>query len=141
MTMKPLLIGGLALALAAGTAFAAGNPARQSILFAFAAEARRADPAFAGFAAERGAALFTANHTGGGVDTPSCTTCHGASPTARGQTRAGKPIEPMAVSATPDRYTDPEKVAKWFERNCNSVLGRACTAQEKGDVVTFLSSK
>jgi len=31
-------------------------------------------------------------------------------------------------------------VAKWFRRNCKTVLGRECTAQEKGDILTYLSS-
>jgi len=44
----------------------------------------------------------------------------------------------MAVSANPQRFTDMEKVEKWFGRNCNSVLGRDCTPQEKGDVATWL---
>ena len=47
----------------------------------------------------------------------------------------------MAVSKTADRFTDPEKVAKWFLRNCTTVLGRECTATEKGDVITFLASQ
>ena len=47
----------------------------------------------------------------------------------------------MAVSVSAERFTDPEKVAKWFTRNCNSVLGRECTAAEKGDVITYLSGK
>ncbi len=58
-----------------------------------------------------------------------------------GETRAGKPIEPMAVSVTPDRYRDPKKVAKWFRRNCQSVLGRECTAPEKGDFLTLMISQ
>ena len=82
-----------------------------------------------------------ADHQGGKPDTPSCTTCHTKNPTAMGQTRAGKEIKPMAVSKTPDRFTDPEKIAKWFLRNCTSVLGRECTAAEKGDIITFLASK
>ena len=57
--------------------------------------------------------------------------------TQMGQTRAGKEIDPMAISKTPDRFTDPDKVEKWFGRNCNSVLGRTCTPLEKGDVLTF----
>ena len=122
-------------------AFAADTAARAGILDGLAAEVRRADPAFAGFSAERGAALFTATHTGGQPDTPSCTTCPGPAPTAAGRTRAGKPIGPMALSAAPARYTDPEKVAKWFDRNCRSVLGRACTALEKGDFITFMVSR
>ena len=55
-------------------------------------------------------------------------------------TRAGKTIEPMAVSASPSRFTDIAKTEKWFGRNCKTVLGRACSAQEKGDFITYLSS-
>ena len=32
------------------------------------------------------------------------------------------------------------KVEKWFARNCNDVLGRACTPVEKGDVLAWLLS-
>ncbi len=132
----------LALVAFAGVAAAAtANPARDAILAAFAAQAKQADPAFVGFSAERGHAFWTAAHAGGKPDTPSCTTCHTHDPTREGQTRAGKQIAPMAISKTPDRFTDPEKVAKWFGRNCNSVLGRDCTAVERGDVITYLAGK
>jgi hypothetical protein len=90
--------------------------------------------------AAAGKAFWNANHSGGKPDTPSCTTCHGNDPTKAGQTRAGKAIDPMAVSVQPDRYTDPAKVEKWFGRNCNSVLGRDCTATEKADVLDYLKS-
>jgi hypothetical protein len=46
----------------------------------------------------------------------------------------------MAVSQNPDRFTDPAKVEKWFRRNCHTVLGRTCTAKEKGEIITYLSS-
>jgi uncharacterized protein DUF1924 len=132
----------LALVSVAGVAAAGvASPARDAILAAFAAAAKQADPAFTGFSAERGHALWTAAHTGGKPDTPSCTSCHTPDPTAEGQTRAGKQIAPMAVSRTPDRFTDTAKVEKWFGRNCNSVLGRDCTAAEKGDVITYLAGK
>ena len=91
-----------------------------------------------GFSAERGGAFFAAKHSGGKPATPSCTTCHTDSPHKTGKTRTGKPIEPMALSKTPDRYSDPEKVEKWFRRNCRSVLGRECTPVEKGDFLTFM---
>ncbi|MEI6557442.1 MAG: DUF1924 domain-containing protein [Rhodospirillaceae bacterium] len=140
--LTALAVTGCLLAFgAAGAAAAPGNGARDAILAGFAAEARAADPGFAGFAAARGEALFRARQSGGRAETPSCTTCHTEDPTRPGQTRAGKEIEPMAVSKTPDRFTDPEKVAKWLGRNCNSVLGRPCTATEKGDVLTFLSGR
>ncbi|WP_231700967.1 DUF1924 domain-containing protein [Aliiruegeria sabulilitoris] len=90
--------------------------------------------------AERGQALFTASHTGGKPDTPSCTTCHGADPRAGGLARTGKPIEPLAPSANPERLTDLKFVEKWFGRNCNSVLGRDCTSAEKADVIAWLAS-
>ncbi len=130
---------GLELTLASTSSLA--DPARDAILAAFAAEAKNADSAFAGFSAERGQAFWTAKHTGGKPATPSCTTCHGADPTAAGETRAGKRIEPMAVSKNPSRFTKVEEVTKWFGRNCNSVLGRECTAIEKGDMITYLSGK
>jgi hypothetical protein len=114
--------------------------AQKPVLDAYAAQAKVEQPDFAGFSAERGRAFFLARNTGGSADTPSCTTCHTADPTRTGQLRTGKDIAPMAVSKTPDRFTDPAKVEKWFTRNCQSVLGRACTAAEKGDFITFMSS-
>lgn len=111
---------------------------REDIVAGYAAAAKAADPAFAGFDAARGKALYESQNTAS-ADSPSCASCHGASPKDTGKTRAGKPIEPMAVSAMPDRFTDPEKVEKWFGRNCNTVLGRECTVTEKGDFITYLS--
>jgi hypothetical protein len=59
-------------------------------------------------------------------------------PGVPGRALTGKTIEPVAVSVTPTRYTDPAKVEKWFKRNCTEVLGRECTPQEKGDWLTFV---
>ena len=90
------------------------------------------------FSAERGKTLHTQAFTGGKPDTPACTACHGKDVRGTGRTPTGKTIEAMAASVTPARYTDPAKVEKWFKRNCTEVLGRACTAQEKGDWLTFM---
>ena len=131
-------LAGCLLALGSGAAAAADfAAARGAILAGLTAEAKTAAPGFSGFSAQRGQALFLSKNTGGKPETPSCTTCHTADPTQMGQTRAGKEIDPMAISKTPDRFTDPDKVEKWFGRNCNSVLGRTCTPLEKGDVLTF----
>ncbi|MEO5374841.1 MAG: DUF1924 domain-containing protein [Alphaproteobacteria bacterium] len=111
---------------------------RTSILKDYAAAAKAADPAFAGFSAPRGETLFRSKHVGGKPDTPMCTTCHGDDPRKEGKTRAGKVIEPLAGSVTAARYTDPEKIEKWFKRNCDGVMGRECTALEKGDFITFM---
>ena len=135
MTHKSFLIGVLAFALPAlGTA----GP-RDDILARYVAEARHLDPAFAGFSAERGQAFYRRSFAGGNADTPTCTSCHGTDPRRAGQTPTGKVIDPVAVSAAPARYTDAAKVEKWFKRNCNEVLGRACTAIEKGDWLTYMS--
>jgi mono/diheme cytochrome c family protein len=122
--------------LGGATAFA--DPRRDAILAEILAQAQQAEPGFAGFSAERGAAFYQATHTGGKQGTGSCTACHGKTPQDTGQTRAGKAIAPMAVSKTPARYTDKATVEKWFTRNCQDVLGRACTAKEKGDFLTYM---
>lgn len=119
--------------LAPGLSAPAQAGVREDILAGYAAAAKSSD-----FSARRGEALHTSSFAGGKAGTPACTSCHGKDPHAPGQTLAGKRIEPVAVSAAPQRYTDPVKVEKWFKRNCNEVLGRECTAQEKGDWLTFM---
>lgn len=133
-----VILAGCSFVVLSGTAQA--GP-RDDILAGLEAEARAGSPAFAGFDAGRGEALFRDRHEGGKPETPACTSCHDPDPAKVGMTRAGKAIAPMAVSVQADRYTDPAKVAKWFRRNCNSVLGRDCTAVEQGDFLTFMSSQ
>ncbi len=111
---------------------------REDQLAAYASAAKAANAGFAGFSAERGKTLHTQNFSGGKPDTPACTACHGKDPRGSGRTPTGKTIDAVAVSVTPTRYTDPAKVEKWFKRNCTEVLGRVCTAQEKGDWLTYM---
>jgi hypothetical protein len=126
--------------LMAPSAALAGDAAdRQAILDGLAAEAQAADPAFAGFSAAAGETLFRTAWAGGDSRTPSCTACHTEDPRAMGRNaKTGRPIEPVAVSVKPDRFTDPDEVAKQFRRDCEAVLGRHCTAREKGDYITFM---
>lgn len=121
-----------------GHALASAEPRRDAILAELLAQAQKEEASFSGFSAERGAAFYGATHQGGKPNTNSCTSCHGKSPHDTGQTRAGKAIEPMAVSKHAARYTDKANVEKWFTRNCQDVLGRACTAREKGDFLTYM---
>lgn len=93
------------------------------------------------FSAGRGQELHTRAFAGGKAETPACTSCHGKDARSAGQTLTGKPIKAMAVSITPTRYTDAAKVEKWFKRNCVEVLGRECTAQEKGDWLNYMLSQ
>lgn len=130
--MKSLLIA--TVLTAAALPAVAQDTSPTALIAAYEAEAgAAADPA-------AGEALFRATHTGGKPDTPSCTTCHTADPTAVGEARTGKAIEPLAPSANPLRFTDTAQVEKWFGRNCSSVLGRECSAQEKADIVAWLAS-
>jgi hypothetical protein len=127
-----------AAALAAGT----GDPRRGAILAGYAAEAAKADPGFAGFSAERGRALYLGPHQGGSGEANACAACHTPDPRNQGQhVKTGRAIEPMAVSANAARFTDARDVEKRFSRDCKNVLGRACTAAEKGDFITFLASR
>jgi hypothetical protein len=69
----------------------------------------------------------------------SCATCHENPPNH--DTKhiiTGKVIKPLAPLANPARFIDDTKVEKWYKRNCNDVLGRECTAQEKADLLSWL---
>ncbi|HEY0846239.1 MAG TPA: DUF1924 domain-containing protein [Noviherbaspirillum sp.] len=138
MKLKICIIA-LAATLPLATSSFAGP--REDLLARYAAAAREASPGFAGFSASRGEAFHARKFGSGKPDTPACTSCHSDSPRQAGRTLAGKTIAPMAVSMTPDRYADPAKVEKWFKRNCNEVLGRECTALEKGDWLTYMLSR
>ncbi len=94
-------------------------------------------PGIAGFSAQRGERFFKARHGGDW----SCASCHTEDPLARGRhATTGKTIAPLAPGANAERFTDAARVEKWFRRNCNDVLGRPCSAQEKGDVLEYLMS-
>lgn len=90
------------------------------------------------FDAAAGAALWRAEHRV--KDEPrQCADCHGSDLSTVGRhRRTGKAIEPMAASVNPDRFVDARKIEKWFLRNCKWTLGRPCSAQEKGDLLTWL---
>lgn len=121
----------LGLTLAAQSALA---ETPESVLAALKSEAS-ASPGFQGFSAERGQTFFKIKHGGDW----SCSSCHTDNPAAEGKhAKTGKIIKPLAPSANAERFTDMAKVEKWFKRNCNDVLERACTPQEKGDLLAYL---
>lgn len=134
---RTALLAGLVVAAAAALA----ATAQQATIDHYAELAKKDDAAFAGFSAADGKAFFLAKRTTGNADTPSCSTCHTTNPKNSGDTRAGQAIAPMAVSVTSDRFTDLAKVEKWFRRNCNTVIGRECTALEKGNFITFMAGQ
>lgn len=69
----------------------------------------------------------------------SCSSCHENPPNHETKHAiTSKIIKPLAPSANSDRFTAQSKVEKWFKRNCNDVLGRECSNQEKADVLSWL---
>ncbi|WP_456403716.1 DUF1924 domain-containing protein [Hydrogenimonas sp.] len=103
------------------------------------AEARANDPAFDGFDARRGEAIFTSKHLGKRGKTISCADCHSRDLTSVGENIfTGKRIEPLAPSANPERLSDVRSVKKWLRRNFKDVYGRTGTPKEKGDVLLFI---
>ena len=105
------------------------------VLAALQSEAAKGTPNFQGFSSERGEKFFKTKH---GSDW-SCSSCHTDNPVVTGKhAKTEKPIDPLAPSANAERFTNPKKIEKWFKRNCNDVLDRVCTTQEKGDVLAYL---
>ena len=72
----------------------------------------------------------------------SCTTCHGSDLRSSGKhARTGKAIEPLSPAVNSERLSSAKKIRKWFKRNCKWTWGRECTAQEKGDLLSFIQSQ
>ena len=82
--------------------------------------------------------LFFTNRQKQGL---SCSTCHGTNPLEPGKHNStGKTLAPMAPATNPKAFTDAAKIDKWFRRNCNEVVSRECSAQEKANVIAYLIS-
>ena len=87
--------------------------------------------------AEQGRVFFASTHT----NDWSCSSCHGAPPVGDGEhASTGKRIAPLAPAFNPDAFTSQRRTDKWFRRNCNDVLDRTCTDQEKANVLAYLLS-
>lgn len=127
--MKPYL-----LAILFGLSFAALADTPEQILSQLQSEA--GSPA----SPERGRQLYHGKFNGPKAD--SCVACHTASPAETGShVRTHKRIEPLAPRVAAERFSDRAKVEKWFKRNCNEVLNRACTPQEKADFTAYVLSR
>ncbi len=127
--------------LAAAAILALGGPAAWGADAVGDLQARYRSEGAGPFSAATGETLWKrkVDNAGG---TRSCTSCHGTDLRQPGRhARTGKTIKPMAPSANPARLSDAAKIEKWFTRNCKWTLGRACTPQEKGDVLSFLKSQ
>jgi hypothetical protein len=106
----------------------------EGLLVSLKAEAS-ATPGFLGFSAASGEKFFKSKHGGDW----SCSSCHTDNPAAEGKhAKSDKLIKPLAPSVNPERFTETKKIEKWFKRNCNDVLDRECTPQEKGDFLSYI---
>ncbi len=129
MTKRLIFSLALALALSLG---AHANPVQDG----YRTVAKQENPAFKDFSAAAGQKFYNAR-----PGELSCASCHTDSPKAVGKhAKTGKEIAPMAPSLNPKRFSDAANVEKWFKRNCNDVLARACSAQEKGDFMAYVLS-
>jgi hypothetical protein len=132
----------LLLILFCAASLSAASPEVMQYIETLQSQAVAADPAFEGFDAKRGEALFTSEHLGKKGKTIACTSCHTVNLTVKGENFfTGKAIEPLSPSANPLRLTDTKEVEKWLRRNFNDVYNREGTAQEKGDVLIYIMTK
>ena len=130
--MNRILI--LPMLLATAPAWA-DTPLRSLVYYS--AEAKRDQPGFVADS-ERGRSFVTRNW-GVSQSLSSCAACHGDQPRNSGRhALTGDPIPALSPALTPQRFSNPARVEKRFRRDCNEVLGRMCTAEEKADFIKFV---
>lgn len=91
------------------------------------------------FDIERGRTLWEKK-----VDGKSCVNCHNVDVTKPGKVGFWVfkfDLPPMALSVNPKLFEDPDNTEKQLNKRCDKVLGRLCTAQEKGDIIKYLSAQ
>jgi hypothetical protein len=94
------------------------------------------------FTAKSGSELWRQTHPANDGKTRSCTSCHSSDLRTTGRHAVtGKAIDPLAPSVNPKRLTDRRQIEKWLGRNCKWTLGRDCTPQEKGDLLSFIRTQ
>ena len=135
----------------------------EQILERYAELAKQDDPAFAGFSIEHGHELYLTKRVLPVVGAINCASCHLADPRQEILAHKSKvlcrqchvindsehphpkdaklrKILPLAPSANPKRLTNFEHVEEFLKPNCEMVIGRECTTQEKGDLIAWLIS-
>jgi cytochrome c553 len=105
-------------------------------------EAKKNNSEFTNFDTKRGETIFTSKHIGKKGKEISCSSCHGNDFTKSSQNFfTGKVIKPLSPKTNPKRLSKLKTIKKWLRRNFNDVYKREGTAQEKGDVLTYILSK
>ena len=129
----------LLAALGLFSASAIADPASaQKLADKYAVIAKNIDPNYKGLSADSGKAFFTRELTIRGKQV-ACASCHTTNPANPGKhIVTKKPIKPLAPSANPERFSDVAKVEKNFEKHCLEIIGRDCTAEEKGNYIAYM---
>lgn len=110
----------------------------QKLADKYAVIAKNINPASTGLSSDDGKAFFNRELTIKGKPV-ACASCHTANPADNGKhVVTGKPIRPLAPSVNEKRFVSIDKVEKNFTKHCNDIIGRDCTAQEKGNFVAYL---
>lgn len=104
----------------------------------YAVVAKNINPDFKGFIPELGHNFFKREFTLKGKQI-SCSSCHTDNPANPGKhIVTGKSIKPLSPVVEKTRFSSIEKVEEKFVEHCNEILGRDCTAQEKGNYIAYL---
>jgi len=127
-------------ALLSVTAFSAQADVEtaQKLADKYAVIAKNINPASTGLSAEDGKKFFNRELTIKGQQV-ACASCHTTNPAIEGKhIVTNKPIRPLAPAVNEKRFTSVETVEKNFTKHCNDIIGRDCTAQEKGNYIAYL---
>lgn len=104
----------------------------------YAVIAKHINPDFVGFHPDAGRQFFTREYTFRGKQI-SCSACHTDDPAKEGMhIKTKKKIASLSPVVNPKRFTDLDKIEKNFTEHCNEVMGRDCTAMEKGNYIAYL---
>ncbi|MFH1949091.1 MAG: DUF1924 domain-containing protein [Pseudomonadota bacterium] len=118
------------------------NTQMQGFMNTLEAEAKQQNPNFQAFDYVRGEKIFTTELVGQKGKLISCVTCHTNNLLNKGMNEhTNKVIEPLSPSVNAQRFTDVKEVKKWLRRNFRDVYSREGTAQEQGDVITYIINK
>jgi len=106
----------------------------------YATIAKNINPESKGLSVEDGKTFFNREITIKGRQV-ACASCHTANPAELGKhIMTEKPIRPLSPIVNQKRFSDIDKVESNFTRHCNDIIGRDCTAQEKGNFIAYLLS-
>jgi len=118
------------------------NPKMQEYMSQLESKAKQENPSFSGFNYTRGEKIFTSTHIGKRGKPISCTSCHTTDLTQKGKNiHTGKILSPISPLVNPKSMAKVKNVKKWLKRNFKDVYNRVGTAQEKGDVIVYITTK